>query len=185
MNYLKTSLTFAFVLAFSGAFAQAKADYDKNTDFSKYKTYSFAGWQNGSDAILNDFDKKRIHEAFGNEFAARGMKYVESGGDAMVTLFIMTQDKTNTTAYTNYTGGMGYRGRYGYAGGFGTSTTTISESEYTEGTLIVDMYDEGTKDLVWQGILSSTVKENPQKREKSIPKNVNKLMKKFPVKPIK
>lgn len=179
-------LALALVLIAGTAFGQARADYDKNADFSKYKTYSFAGWQNGSDAMLNDFDKKRIHEAFGNEFSARGMKYVESGGDATVTLFITTQDKTNTTAYTNYTGGMGYRGRWGYAyGGMGTATTTYSESDYTEGTLVVDMYDENSKELVWQGILTSTVKENPQKREKSIPKNVSKLMKKFPIKPTK
>ena len=185
---MKLSLTLLMLFVASVSFSQAKADYDKTVDFSKYKTYSFAGWQDGSDAILNDFDKKRIHEAFRNEFTARGMEYVQSGGDAVVTLFITTADKVNTTAYTNYTGGMGYSGRWGYAYGgmgMGTATTTVSESEWTEGTLVVDMYDESSKNLVWQGILTSTVKENPQKREKSIPKNVSKLMKKYPVSPVK
>ena len=110
MKYL-ASLSLMMILIASAAFGQAKADFDKTVDFTKYKTYSFAGWQDGSDAILNDFDKKRIHEAFANEFSARGMQFVESGGDAVVTLFITTADKVNTTAYTNYTGGMGYRGR--------------------------------------------------------------------------
>lgn len=185
---IATSLSLMMILFTSVAFSQAKADYDKTVDFSKYKTYSFAGWQDGSDAILNDFDKKRIHDAFASEFSARGMEYVQSGGDAVVTLFITTADKVNTTAYTNYTGGMGYRGRWGYAYGgmgMGSATTTVSENEYTEGTLVVDIYDESSKNLIWQGLLTSTVQENPQKREKTIPKNVKKLMKKYPVKPVK
>ncbi len=165
---------------------QATADYDKSVDFSNYKTYSFAGWQENSDQILNQLDKERIQKAFASEFAKRGMTYQESEADAIITLFIATQDKSNTTAYTNYTGAMGYRGGWGYAGGWGgSSTTSYSTSEYTEGTLVIDMYDTSSKNLLWQGILKSTVKENPQKREKSIPKNVSKLMKKFPLEPVK
>jgi len=36
--------------------AQVTADFDKDADFSKYKTYSFAGWQKDRGAKLNDFD---------------------------------------------------------------------------------------------------------------------------------
>ena len=37
-----------------------------------------------------------------------------------------------------------------------------------------------TEDLIWQGVAVGTVQTNPKKREKSIPKSVAKLMKKFP-----
>ena len=175
----------------SSAFAQkAKSDYDKNTDFTKYKSYAFAGWQQDSDKQLNDFDKKRILESLKSEFDVRGMNLVESGADAWVSVFIVIDAKTSTTAYTNYNGGMGYgMGRgwgMGYGGmGMGSSTTTYSENDYLEGTFVVDIYDESSKDLVWQGVITGTVKEKPEKREKRIPKSMAKLMKKYPVAPVK
>jgi hypothetical protein len=175
----------------SSAFAQkAKSDYDKNTDFTKYKSYAFAGWQQDSDKQLNDFDKKRILESLKSEFDARGMNLVESGADAWVSIFIVIDQKTSTTAYTNYNGGMGYgMGRgwgMGYGGmGMGSSTTTYSENDYLEGTFVVDIYDESSKDLVWQGVITGTVNEKPKKREKGIPKSMAKLMKKYPVAPVK
>jgi hypothetical protein len=169
--------------------AQVKSDYDKNTNFSKYKTYTFGGWEKESDKILTNFDKKRITDAMAYELNSRGMKYVESGGDAVITLFIVVNQKTSTTAYTNYNGGMGYYGRRGWGMGYGgmgiSSSTTYNENDYLEGTFVVDMYDNTSKELVWQGIITTVVKEKPEKREKTIPKKVKKLMKKYPVKPMK
>ena len=171
--------------------AQTKSDYDKDTDFSKFSTYTFAGWEKNSGDILNDFDKKRIKDALRNEFSARGMKAVKSDGDVEITLYIVINKKTSTTAYTTYTGGMGYYGGHhgwgrGYGGmGFGTATTDFNESDYNEGTFVVDMYSNDSKDLLWQGVITSVIKEKPEKREKSIPKKIKKLMKGYPVKPIK
>lgn len=168
-------------------FSQVTCDYDKNTDFTKYKTYSFKGWVEDSDKQIPDFDKKRIADAFRAEFAARGMEIVESGGDVDVTLFVVVDKKTSTTAYTNYNGGYGYGGRWGWGmgAGMGSSTTTYSEDDYLEGTTVIDFYDASTKNLIYQGVIRTTVKEKPEQREKSIPKNVKKLMAKYPVKPMK
>jgi hypothetical protein len=84
-------------------------------------------------------------------------------------------------------GGYGYGPRWGWGmgAGMGTSTTTYVEDDYMEGTLVMDMYDAKSKSMVWQGILNTNVKENPEKREKSIPKNIKKLMKEYPIKPTK
>ena len=171
-------------------FAQVKSDYDKEADFTVYKTYSFQGWQKDSDQQLNEFDKKRVLDALKAEFDARGMSLVESGADAEVALYLVLDQKTSTTAYTDFMGGMGYGPRWGWGmgvGGMGTvsATTTYNEDDYTEGTLVVDMYDESGKKLIWQGVLTSVVQEKPEKREKTIPKKIKKLMKEFPVEPAK
>ncbi|MEK6479179.1 DUF4136 domain-containing protein [Catalinimonas sp. 4WD22] len=187
-----TNKTFIFfllaVLSIQVAFGQIKSDYDKDTDFSQYNTYVFAGWEQNSDQILNDFDKKRILDAMKSELDARGMERVESNGDATITLFVVINNKANTTAYTTYNNGLGYAGPYGWGWGMGpgmsTSTTSYSENDYQEGTFVVDMYDTEEKKLIWQGIITSVVKENPEKREKSIPKKIKKLMKKFPIAPV-
>jgi len=185
---MKTTIKFTGILAATLllahlSFSQVTADYDKNADFSKYQTYSIAGWQQDSDKILTDFDKKRIIDALNAEFSKRGMELVEKNGDAIITLFIVVDNKTSTTAYTSYNGGMGYGARWGWGMGMGTSTTNYSEDDYKEGTFVVDMYDEGSKKLVWQGVIQTVVVENPQKREKTIPKKMKKLMKKYPASP--
>jgi hypothetical protein len=63
--------------------------------------------------------------------------------------------------------------------------SNYSERDYKFGTIVIDFYDEQSKHLFFRGTLQTEVHEKAKKREKSIPKNVAKLMKKYPVKPIK
>lgn len=163
-------------------------DSDKNADFSNYKSLTFLGWQEGSEKLMNDLDKERMRNAFVDEFKSRSMEKGGEDADLAITLYLVLEQKTSTTAYTNYYGGGGGYGRYGRGGwgwGNGYSNTTYSESDYVKGTLVMDIYDNTTKKLIWQAVASGTVKENPKKREKSIPKTVAKIMKKFPIQPPK
>ena len=184
MKKIVSIITVIMVLLTTNLMAQkVSGDYDKSTDFSAYKTYQFIGWQKDSEKVMNDFDKKRLRDAIQEELAARGFKFVESGADMGVSLYIVIDQKTSTSSYTNFYGGAGYgRGRRVSGGwGNGYASTSYSESDYLQGTLVMDFLDESTKDMIWQGVASGTVSEKPEKREKSIPKSVKKLMKKFPV----
>jgi len=71
----------------------------------------------------------------------------------------------------------------GHGGGF--SSSSFTENEYIQGAMLLNVYDGKSTELLWNGVANKTVEENPQKREKSIPKTVKKLLKKFPVKPVK
>lgn len=167
------------------------SDFDPTVDFTQYKTFEYYGWLEESDKLLNDLDKKRIESAFGAEFEARGLKYVEDGGDLVVGLFIVAEQKTQTTATTTGMGGMGgmggYGGYYGYGPGWGWggghSTTTYSEYDYVEGTLVCDIYDKAKEQLVWEGIGTGTIEENPKNRDQAIPEAVKKIMADYPVQP--
>lgn len=191
MNKLTKIFAFLLVviLSTSSFYAQVTSDYDKTVDFTKYKTFDFEGWQDNSDQLINDLDKTRILDSFGEEFRNRNLTYVEEGGDMIITFYFVIDQKTSTTAYTNYNGAMGYGGGWGYGYGrgwgmgmgMGSSTTTYSENVYDVGTFVVDAYDGESKKLVWQGISRKTINSNPKKREKTIPKGVKKLMKKFPI----
>jgi len=182
-NYLIPVLSLALILS-SCSSVKVTTDQAKDADFSQYKTYSFLGWQKDSDKIMNDMDKTRMHDAFKKEFAVRGLEYVSEGADMAISLYLVVNQETSTTAYTNYYGGYGGRySRYGSGWGGGYASTTYSESDYLKGTLVMDTFDEKSGKQVWQGIATSTVQENPQKREKSIPLNVAALMKEFPIAP--
>ncbi len=175
------------------------SDYDKSVDFSKFTTYSFHGWVKESDKILSPFDKERIESAFEEQFNSRGLKFVKEGGELVVALFIVTKQKTEQVANTTNLGGYsgwGYGGYYGYGPGWGygpgfggpymgTSTTTISNVNYTVGTLVCDVFDANDKKLIWEGVGSKTVDDNLETRDKNIPKAVAAIMAQYPVKPTK
>ena len=119
------------------------------------------------------------------------MEYVEKGGDMIVTLFIVVEQKTSTTATTTSMGG-GYGGYYGgyygygpgYGWGGGHSTTSIQEYDYNVGTLVCDVFDKKDEKLIWEGIGTGEINENPKNRDKNIPKTVQAIMSKFPVPPV-
>ena len=184
-NLIFTIILSLFLLGCAGV--KVTTDQGKDTDFTQYKTFSFLGWQNDSNTILNEFDKTRLRDAFKQEFQSRNLEYVEESGDMAVSLYIVVSKETSTTAYTNYYGGYGgrYGGRYRGGWGGGNSSTTYSESDYLKGTMVMDVFDEAKDEQIWQAVAAGTINEKPEKREKSIPKVVNALMKKFPIAPAK
>lgn len=169
-------------------------DTDPTVDWSAFKTLQYYGWAEESDKIMTRFDKERIESAFAEEFRNRGFSIVEDDGDMIVTLFIVVEKKTSKSATTTSMGGMYgghgyYGGFYGYGPGYGWggghSTTTIHEYDYEVGTLVCDVFDAKDQKLIWEGIGTGTLNENPQKREKTIPASIAKIMHKFPVAPVK
>lgn len=166
------------------------SDYDKTVDFSKYKTAEYYGWEDNSNKILTRFDQERIEKAFGSEFKKRNIQFVEQGkGDIIVSLYIVTEQKQQTTATTTgMGGGYGYGGYYGYGPGYGwgggMATTTYNTYDYTVGTLLISVFDAKEKKLIWQTRADGEVDENPDAREKNIPYLVKRMMDRYPVKPV-
>ena len=186
------------VMLYSCNTVKVVSDKDSSIDFSEYKTAEYYGWADNSDRILNSLDKNRLEEAFGTEFKSRGLSLVEKGeGDMIISLYIITERKTETVANTtsNNMGGMGgygmggYGGYYGYGPSYGWggghSTTTYSERDYNEGTLIVSVYDAKKKELIWEAVGTKTVDEDPKSPEENIQKAVAKIMLEYPVQPTK
>ena len=129
---MKNILTIFVAFTFCISSAQkVTGDYEKTTDFTKYKTFEFIGWQGDSDKVMNDFDKKRLRDAIQEEMRSRQFELVESGSDMAISLFVVVDQKTSTSSYTNFYGGAGYgRGRRGGGWGGGHASTTYSESDY-------------------------------------------------------
>jgi hypothetical protein len=194
MKYLNSIWLLSIVFLGACSSLTVTSDYDKEADFTKYKTLEYYGWAEESDKILNRFEKERIEKAIGDEFEKRGLKLVKENGDMVVSLYIVAEQKTSTTAYTNHNnmggygyGGAGWYGGYGggYGMGMGSSTTTYSENDYTVGTLVVDVFDKAEKKMIWQSVGQKTVDDNPKTAEKNMPKIAAAIMKSFPIEVIK
>ena len=160
------------VLSGTVSFAQqVKTDYDRTTDFSKYRTYS---WQNVH--TEDPFWVDRIKAAVDSALAADGWNKVESDGDVSIMAMEMTQGhRTLNTYYENYGGGWRWRG----FGDFGTATTT--EDVYNVGTLVVDLFDTSAKRIIWRGSAAETVSHKSIKNIRSLDKAVQKMFEHFPL----
>jgi Domain of unknown function (DUF4136) len=181
-------LTGAFVfLGVSSAPAQdIRYDFDKDKDFSKYKSYKWVAIK-GADKP-DDLTSNRITTAIDAELAAKGMTKTEADTADIYVGFqtAIGQEKEFTSFNTGWGYGPGWGGGwYGGYGGMSTSTTYGSTSTVYVGQLDLSMYDPAQKQLVWRGVASKTLdpKAKPEKKQKNITKAVAKLLKNFPPKP--
>jgi len=148
-----------------------KTDYDRKADFGKYKTYS---WEQVK--TKNPLDADRIKNDVNAVLAGKGWTQVNSGGDvSIVAMEITKNQQTLNTYYDGFGGGWGWRG---FGGGLGEATTTTDT--YKVGTLVLDLFDAKTKQLLWRGTSSDTLSNNSDKNIKNLDKGVEKMFKQFP-----
>jgi hypothetical protein len=165
--------TAGFLLAAVGAFASITTDYDHKADFAHYKTYSWGKIQT-SDGLWDT----RVKGAVAGQLAAKGLTEVPSGGDVVVAARdAIHNDQELTTFYD------GFGGRRRFFGGIGTATTTVET--YKVGTLIVELFDGTSKNLIWQGSASNALSNNADKNIRSLDKNVQQMFEHFPPEPKK
>ena len=173
MKLMKTALFAGVALAVAGgAWAQdVKVDYDKAANFGAIKTFSLklgTSWG-------NQIGEKRVTDEITQALTEKGWKLVPEGpADAQVVLHGASQTKRSLNTFYSGMGGYRYRG----FGGTGTATTT--ESEYTVGTLVVDIFDAKGENLLWRGAAQDELSDKPDKNIKKLAKASDKLFKDFP-----
>ena len=160
------------LLAGRSSAQDVKTDYDRNANFAQYKTYSWEQVQTRDPLMVG-----RIKSAVNADLAAKGFTEVASGGDLSLVAMETTQNKQTLDTFYNGFGG-GWRW-----GGFGDATTTTET--YKVGTLVVDLFDTTTKQLVWRGSASDTLSNKSEKNIDNLDKGVEKMLKKFPPEPSK
>src|SRR5262245_811692 len=170
----------AAMLLSAPAFAQ-KVTYDKNrtADFSQVRTFSIKDTPpadlraSQTTAYDSPIVRQNTNAAVAAQLEARGLRRNDAHPDVYVT--------THRTFQTEYYGygwpGWGYG--YGYWGyGYG--------SYYLEpivvGTLVVDINDARTGELMWRGLSERDMHptSSPEHRLKRINKEVSKIFKKYP-----
>lgn len=170
MKFRRTLTIALLVMALTTAvFADhVSIDYDHAANFAQIKTYSWSKVE-----TANSLWDARVKDAVDKELAAKGWTQVPSGGD--VSLVAVEKTSVHQQYDTFYNGFGGWRW-----GGIGEETTTVDH--YRVGTLVVSMFENDSKHLVWRGTSSSDLSGNPDKNTKNLDKDVEKMFKKFPPK---
>jgi Domain of unknown function (DUF4136) len=177
---LFASLALLLLLVSSALAQDVRYNFDKSTDFSKFKTYRWVDIKGAQK--LDDLTDKQIKEAIDAELRNKGLTKTDAEN---ADLYIGYQPSIGQEKqFTSYNTGWGYGPGWGagWYGGMGSTTTTGQTSTILIGQLVLDMYDAANHDLVWRGVASKTLdpKAKPEKRQKNIQKATAKLLKNYP-----
>ncbi len=195
MKALKTFVLPMVVMLFLSSCSSVRvlADYDREANFTSYKTYAF--YKTGIDkAQISDLDKKRILKAIETEMANRGFTKSEQP-DMLVSIF--TKEREQVNVYNNNFGwggwggwgwgagwgwGWGWGPGWGAGWGWGPGWGGSQVSTNTQGSLYIDLVDTKTKSLVWQGRGVGTLNNirKIEKKEQRIREFVSEIMKAYP-----
>jgi hypothetical protein len=158
---------------------QVRSDFDTAADFSRLRTYHWLQTPPNAPRdprIDNDLIQSRVRSAVNSELHAKG--YAEAGDnpDFRVTYHIMVRDKWDVQSFPV---------DYGYGLGRWPAAQDVRVSQYEEGTLILDVIDSSSNELVWRGSAQARIDPNrsPQERTKLINAAVRKMLDRFPPTP--
>ncbi|MGA8042700.1 MAG: DUF4136 domain-containing protein [Terracidiphilus sp.] len=173
------------VIALGSAWAQdVRYNFDKNTDFAKFKTYKWVPIKDA--ATFNDIIDKMIKDTVDAQLATKGLTKTDTDSADLYIGYqgAVMQEKEFSSYNTSWGYGSGYY-RGGWYGGPSSGYTTGQTTTIYVGQIAVDMYDTANKDLVWRGIVSKTLdmKAKPDKQQKNLTKAMTKLFKNYPPKP--
>jgi hypothetical protein len=161
-------------ILFASSFAFAHdvhVDYDHKVNFSKYKTFMWAGKPETADPLTAD----RIVDSVNAQLNARGLQLVSSGADLYVSASMSVQQVPVYNTY--YDGGWGWGWGWGW-GGPGWATTYVDT--YSEGTTTVNLIDAASERIVWQGTATGGVSHKPGKVAKKNSKVIADMFEKYP-----
>jgi hypothetical protein len=164
-------------LTLAGTIALAQSvtyDFDRAADFSKFRTYA---WTRGTE-LADELNHARIVRSIESQLVSKGLTRVETASNADVLVAYHTSFDRNLQINA---WGSGWGGpRFG-----GLRSGTATTQEILTGTLVVDMMNGVTGNIVWRGIASADLDAGatPEKREKNFNKAAQKLFKNYPPKP--
>ncbi|NCO64210.1 MAG: DUF4136 domain-containing protein [Flavobacteriales bacterium] len=153
---------------------QVSYDFDKGTNFSKYKTYNYySDMKTG----LSELDTKRFLEALDAKLESLGITFSETPD-----FFIDIKSSTFQAVQRNTVGvGLGGGGR-NMGGGISIGLPIGQSSANRQ--ITIDFVDENLKQLFWQAVSESSYSPNriPKEREEQLKAIADKILSQYPPK---
>jgi hypothetical protein len=185
-SILKTSLCAGLLIgaAIVTYAADVRTDYDKHADFSRIRSYCW-----GQVSTADPLYEQRIKDQVKKDLEAKGWQESQGNCDATVFAKGNVHNQQELQTYYNNLGG-GWGGRWGWGGwgwgsgwgpgGMGEATTTAVNKPV--GSLVIDIFEGQSKNLIFRGIASNDVSKSADKNTHNIDKDIDKMFDHFPPK---
>lgn len=146
--------------------------FDKQADFSRYKTYKWAKFPNAMN--LGELTQGQLTGTLQVELAKKGLTKVQSDhADLYVAYQIVSNDPKNTSTFdVSWPDGSRMQG----IAGLGNASNPIHAGE-----LVLDFYDSSTKALVFRSVVAKPIDLDgkPASRQKQLDRAAEKLLKHY------
>ncbi|GAB3202720.1 hypothetical protein ABID22_001029 [Pontibacter aydingkolensis] len=164
-------------------------DYAQDANFSQYQTFSFYQEQpTEAKATSGNYDTmldQRLKTAIRQSLSTQGLTYDASSPDLKVAYDVAVD--TETEVNTNYAYprgfGYGYSHWYGYRYNYGFNrfpATYKTINQYKQGTIVVDLVDVDSNELVWRGVGEAPVDMAGDISQERINTIVSNILKQYP-----
>jgi hypothetical protein len=163
---LRLVLVAAIIATGCAAPIEVQFDWDKKTDFEKYRTFKWSG-VSASDTDPVTQEDKTLMNAVDVRLAGKGLAKVDDSPDLIVTFHAVGEDAALM------------RNDYDPQKGGTEDWTTM---HYKQGTIVLDFTDAKTQERVWRGIAIGKVQRDasPDEIKGTIEKAINKMLKGYP-----
>jgi predicted small lipoprotein YifL len=165
-----------FSLTGCGLGVVAGADYAPSVDFSPYRSYT---WDEPDDRPIGDprlennpFFEERLHAAIAVELAEHDIRSSGSGARLIVHHHATVRSRVDVYETDE---------RAGY--GAPRYSEGRQVLQYDEGTILVDIADAATKDVLWRGWAQFDISRalaNPEVMTRAIDEAIRKMFQSFP-----
>jgi len=154
---------------------QIQAGQRPGTDFSRYATYAWTtpgrtppAWPAKDDRVALDWQLRSLVD---RQMSQRGYELVGNDGAGLLVGYrIETRNVDMTDSFSDYA-------QYRAAGGEASPGEAWVQG-YEQGTLVIEVSDGKSRQLVWYGSASAVV--NPKLREKRLPVAIQRIFERFP-----
>ena len=120
----------------------------------------------------NGIVNRRLREHLANAFSAKGYVVDQANPDFTVAYYASRRGQLDVTAWD-----YGYPGRWG---GWREGPGRVEVRPFVEGTVIVDVVNPKTHELVWRGRGVSDVSDDPETYAQNLNRTVKEIVKRFP-----
>jgi hypothetical protein len=168
-----TILTFGITI-----FGQTHSDFNKEFRFAQLHTWNFvnANVHTNDTVGKNPIWDANLRQYLSSELQKNGFSQSTENPDFMLRYHLGTQEKTRIEVFPeDFPGFMYHRGSWLYWRG--SWANTIYRIPYNEATLVVDLVDSRSNELVWRGYDRRTI--DLDRSDKTLKKAAEKLIGRF------
>ncbi len=155
-------LSLLVLLSLPAAAQTVRVKWERTTDFTNYKTYS---WMEGTHDDVTESTDQLIVSYINGQLGINDIFQDDFEPDLYVTYHGSREESFEI--------GGGYRADW-------TQSGAVTVDSHVAGTLVVDFVDAKDNQVVWRAIASATINRDPKKNRKTVEEALRKMFASFP-----